>query len=88
MLVTTLTAVMICGVVVIVALLVIRFSPQSARAPGPGLPDQITLPAGAQAVAITAAGDWYAVVTESNEILIFDQATGALRQTVKIDTDQ
>ena len=88
MLVTTLTAVMICGVVVIVALLVIRFSSDSARASGPGLPDQITLPDGARAVAITAAGDWYAVATRNNEILIFDQSTGALRQTLTINADQ
>ena len=88
LLVATLTAVMICGVVVIVALLVIRFSTDSARASGPGLPEQITLPAGTRAVAITAAGDWYAVVTQNNEILIFDQSTGALRQTLTINTDQ
>lgn len=81
-LVTTLTAVMICGLVVIVGLLVIRFS----STPGPALPESIALPDGVQAVAITAAQDWYAVVTDDNRILVFSRTTGALRQTVQIDT--
>lgn len=81
-LVTTLTAVMICGFLVIVGLLVIRFSSDHPSA----LPETVTLPAGVQAKAITAADDWYAVVTDDDRILIFDRASGTLRQTVRIET--
>jgi len=79
-LVTVLTAVMIGGLVVITTLLVIRFS-QS----GPTLPDQITLPDGTTAQAFTQGSGWYAVVTTDNRILVFDQLSGALRQTIQID---
>ncbi len=79
-LVTLLTVVMIGGLLVVVSLLVIRFSQT-----GPTLPDQITLPDGATAQAVTIGDGWYAVVTTDNRILIFDQLTGALRQTVEIE---
>lgn len=79
-LVTTLTAVMICGLLVIVGLFVIRFS-----ASGPTLPDTITLPDGAKATAFTIGNGWYAVVTADDRILVFDRTTGALRQSVQIE---
>jgi predicted PurR-regulated permease PerM len=79
-LVTVLTVVMICGVLVVVGLLVTRLN-RSA----PPLPDQITLPEGTTARAFTQAEDWFAVVTDQDEILIYDRLTGALRQTIKID---
>ncbi|MGI1663063.1 DUF6476 family protein [Palleronia sp. KMU-117] len=82
LLVTVLTAVMILGLVTVVALLVIRL-----QAPAPEtlpLPDSIALPDGARAQAFTQGRDWYAVVTAGDEILIFDRATGALRQRVEI----
>jgi hypothetical protein len=81
-LVTVLTAVMILGLVTVVALLVIRL-----QAPAPvslPLPETIALPEGTRALAFTQGRDWYAVVTEDDEILIFDRATGALRQRVEI----
>jgi hypothetical protein len=82
MLVTVLTAVMILGVVAIVALLVIRLqAPAPAALP---LPESLALPEGATARAVTQGTDWVAVVTEADEILIFDRATGALRQRVAI----
>lgn len=80
-LVTTLTVVMIGGVLTIVALLVIRLQTPPAILP---LPQTITLPDGARAVAFTQGADWYAVVTEGDEILIFDRASGSLRQRVQI----
>lgn len=83
-LVTVLTAVMIVGLVTVVALLVIRLQ---APSPGPAalmLPDEIALPEGATAQAVTQGRDWYAVVTGDDEILVFDRATGALRQRVAI----
>lgn len=79
-LVTTLTAVMIVGVLVVIGLLVTRL-----RDTGPALPDQITLPTGATATAFTQGDGWYAIVTADNQILIFDRLSGQLRQTVQIN---
>lgn len=78
--VTVLTVVMILGVVVVIGLLVTRLGRDS-----PVLPSEISLPDGAKAVAFTQAADWYAVVTDRNQILVFDRMTGALRQTVVVE---
>ena len=79
-LVTVLTLTMIAGIGVIAALLIIRLSgPQS-----PTLPDQLTLPAGVEAQAITAGPGWYAVVTTGGRILIYGQ-DGALRREIDVE---
>lgn len=78
--VTVLTTVMILGVVVVIGLLVTRLSRDT-----PVLPSEIALPDGAKATAFTQGADWYAVVTDRNEILIFDRMTGALQQTVIVE---
>ena len=70
---------MIVGLLVIIALFVIRFSWSA-----PALPDKIVLPAGISATAFTKGDGWYAVVSEENQILIFDQSSGKLRQTIDI----
>ena len=72
-----LTAVMIGGVLVTFALIVIRLSDRT-----PTLPDQIELPDGAKAQAVTIGNNWYAVVTNDNRILIFDKTTGKQRQEI------
>lgn len=79
-LVTVLTAVMICGVVLVIALLVIRLN---GPAPLP-LPAHITLPENARPTAFTRGPDWIAVVSEDNRILIFDIESGALTQELQI----
>ena len=79
LLVTVLTATMIAGIASILFLIWHRYS--NARAP---LPEVITLPSGTTATAFTQGPDWYAVVTAADEILIFDRATGRLRQTLTI----
>lgn len=80
-LVTTLTAVMIVGVVVMITLVVIRLQ----QPPAPiALPDVITLPDGSVAQSFTQARDWYAVVTQTNQILIYNRATGTLTQTIDV----
>ncbi|WP_323771024.1 DUF6476 family protein [Antarctobacter sp.] len=79
-LVTVLTAVMIAGIVGILGLIWHRYS--NARAP---LPEVITLPDGTTATAYTQGSDWYAVVTGDDRILIFDRATGKLRQEMRIE---
>ncbi|WP_229801388.1 DUF6476 family protein [Tateyamaria omphalii] len=81
-LVTVLTIIMIAGVVTVVALLVIRLNADPAPLP---LPDQVTLPDGATATAFTIGSDWFGIVTENDEILIYDQVTGTLRQTITLD---
>ncbi|NNE54219.1 MAG: hypothetical protein HKN30_17670 [Sulfitobacter sp.] len=78
-LVTLLTAVMICGVLVVIGLLVTRLGRDTVP-----LPAQITLPDGAEARAFTQGPDWYAIVTSDDRILIYDRLTGKLRQTVQI----
>jgi hypothetical protein len=77
--VTVLTMVMIVGVVVVIALLVTRLTRDV-----PVLPQSINLPDGASVVAFTQAAEWFAVVTDADEILIFDRLTGALRQTIAV----
>ncbi len=74
---------MIGGVITVVGLLVTRM-PGAEGAALP-LPETIRLPDGVRAVAVTAGPGWYAVVTEANRILIFDRASGALRQEVAVD---
>ncbi|SEO59944.1 hypothetical protein SAMN04490248_107129 [Salinihabitans flavidus] len=77
---TVLTATMIAGLLVIIALIVIRFSDR-----GPTLPEEIALPEGTTARAVTFGDGWYAVVTGDDRILIFDASSGKLRQSVTID---
>lgn len=79
-LVTALAATMIIGFIIIVALFVTRFT----RNTDLSLPQAITLPDGAGAAAFTQGHDWYAIVTDADEILIYDRATGKLRQTIHI----
>ena len=82
-LVTALTLTMIGGFLTIVALFVMRFSDMGVVA----LPDEIVLPDGAKAAAFTQGADWFAVVTEADEILIFSRATGTLRQTIRMEPE-
>lgn len=84
-LVTTLTGVMILGVVVIIFLLVTRLTQSPASI---ALPDQITLPDGQTAAAFTRGSDWFAVVTTSDEgetIVIYDLESGSLRQEITVE---
>ncbi len=90
LLVTALTATMIVGMGVLVVLFATRFPASTPTtgpidtAPDPRLPDSIALPPGETARAITLGGDWIAVVTENDEILVLDRASGALRQRIAI----
>ena len=84
-LVTVLTATMILGLLTIVVLFVIKFM-GSTTAPLE-LPDEITLPAGENALAVTQGLNWVGVVTtdengiERIHILNLD---GTPRQVVEI----
>ena len=80
-LVTILTATMIIGVIIIIGLLVMRLNAPNATV---SFPDSIELPKGVIATAFTKGDGWYAVVTDDQEILIFDAESGAIRQTIAI----
>ena len=73
------TVTMIGGVLIIIALLVIRLNDDAVS-----LPASVTLPNGTKPVAFTQTKDWYAVVTEDNRILIFD-LNGELSQTMRVE---
>ena len=75
-----LTTIMIGGVIVTFDLIVIRLSDRT-----PTLPDQIELPDGASAQALTIGNNWYAVVTDDGGILIFDKTTEKQRQEIAFD---
>jgi len=79
-LVVALMVVMILGFLVLIGALVMRLN-----AEGPPLPDNVDLPDGADAMAFTQGGNWFAVVTSDDRILIFDRLTGQLRQTLQVD---
>lgn len=78
--VTVLTATMIGGLLLIISLIVIRFNDHP-----PELPANIELPGGAKPISFTQGPDWFAIVTDSDEILIFDRVTGGLRQRIQIE---
>ena len=75
-----LTMIMIGGVIVTFDLIVIRLSDRT-----PTLPDQIELPDGASAQALTIGNNWYAVVTDDGGILIFGKTTEKQRQEIAFD---
>lgn len=79
---TVLTAVMIGGVVLIIALLVIRLNDKPTM-----LPENVVLPEGVEAKAVTLGESWYGIVTQTDEILIFDRLTGKLRQRLQITSE-
>lgn len=83
-LVTAMTVTTIVGLVVLVGVVVMRFSqtsPQTATLPA--LPDQITLPEGVTADAVTFGADWIGIVA-GDEILIFDRTTGEMEKRISI----
>lgn len=77
-----LTLTMILGVIVVVSVIVTRM-PRVIQGL-PRMPEVISLPDGTRASAFTQGADWYAVVTTDDRILIFERASGTLRQTVQI----
>ena len=77
-LVTALSLVMGLGMVAIVALLWMRLGQPVL----PELPENITLPEGTDADAVTFARDWIVVVTDTGEVLLYDR-NGVLRDQVQ-----
>ena len=71
---------MIVGLIVLIGLIVMRFSAEGSVA----IPDELAIPEGAAVVSFTRGPDWVAVVTDQNQILIYGARSGNLRQTVDI----
>jgi uncharacterized protein DUF6476 len=85
--VTTLIVVMIVGFLVIVGLFIRRLTtpvPSAALT----LPASIALPEGASALSFSVGPGWIGVVTQDSRILIFDAASGRLRQTLQVDLSE
>lgn len=83
-LVVVLSCTFIAGFILICVLFVIRFSDLGRPLPAMALPDEIVLPPGVTATAFTRGADWHAVVTEDDEILIFDVDTGRLKRRIQL----
>lgn len=85
-LVVALTTVMIGGIVAIVVLLALRL-PGGGAAPEPAplaLPDAVVLPEGVAAEAVAFGADWLVVLTPEGEALVYDRASGGLRDRVRL----
>ena len=75
---TMLTASMIVGILLIVTLLVIKIRSEDLN-----FPSNLLLPDGTKPVAFTQTKDWYSVVTEENDILIYKN-DGTLIKSIKV----
>ena len=65
-LVTLLTVSMIAGILIIAALLAFKLRSENIN-----FPQTLTLPDGTKPIAFTQTKDWYSVITDENEILIY-----------------
>ena len=75
-LVTLLTVSMIVGILTIAALLAFKL-----RSGNINFPQTLTLPDGTKPIAFTQTKDWYSVITDTNEILIYKN-DGTLIQSI------
>ena len=80
-LVTILTLTMIGGIITLVTLIFMRFQDEPVSL---GFPESIMLPDGSTPLAFTRGEDWYAVVTNEKQILIYD-LNGVLFQTINVE---
>jgi hypothetical protein len=83
--VTILTATMIGGLLTVIFLIVIRVPNVIQSTDVAPFPATISLPDGTEISAFTRGDDWFAVVTDDNQILILDADSGDLRQTIRIE---
>lgn len=79
-LVIVLMVTMIGGVITIVSLLVTRMPDGT----GPSMPENLTLPDGLSAEAVTVARDMVLVVTSDGRVLVFGR-NGQFRQEIALD---
>ena len=79
LLVTVLAGVMIIGFVIIVSLFILNF--RTSNIP---MPTKIELPSSVTPVAYTQTKNWYAIITDQDEIFIYDNAGNQI-QKIKVD---
>lgn len=79
LLVTGLTGTMIVGLLVLIAVIVIRFNDKSLD-----FPETLVLPDGVRAEAYTQTKRWQAVVTTDDRVLIYSRDTGKLSQVIEL----
>ena len=65
-LVTLLTVSMIVGILTIAALLAFKLRSENIN-----FPQTLTLPNGTKPIAFTQTKDWYSIITDADEVLIF-----------------
>ena len=74
----------IIGLVVLVGVVVMRFSQTSPQEfSQTALPDNIELPEGVTPDAVTFGSDWIALIA-GDEILVFNKASGQLQKRIKL----
>ena len=84
-LVNALTVVLILGFLTVVAVIVIRFA--SPATPPPELPENLALPNGETARAVTLGDEWVAVVSKNDsgaEFIHIFNPDGSIRDSVQI----
>jgi hypothetical protein len=77
-LVTVLTVSMIAGILIIVLLLVFKMRPESQN-----FPQTLILPDGTKPIAFTQTKNWYSIITDANEILIY-KYDGTLINSIQV----
>ena len=77
-LVTLLTVSMIVGILTIAALLAFKLRSENIN-----FPQTLALPDGTKPIAFTQTKDWYSIITEANEILIYKN-DGTLIRSIKV----
>ncbi|MGH1367227.1 MAG: DUF6476 family protein [Maritimibacter sp.] len=80
-LVTALTVTMIAGLIVLIAVIVMRFNQSQPFA----LPESLVLPEGVTAAGITFVENRVIVVTTQGEILVLGDDMKTIKQTIKLD---
>ena len=77
-LVTLLTVSMIGGILIIAALLAFKLRSESIN-----FPRTLILPDGTKPIAFTQTKDWYSIISETNEILIYEN-DGTLIKSITV----
>ena len=81
-LVTLLTVSRIAGILVIAALLAFKLRSENIN-----FPQTLTLPDGTKPMAFTQTKDWYSIITEANEILIYKNDGTLIRSIIVQDLE-
>ena len=81
-LVTLLTVSMILGILTIAALLAFKLRSENIN-----FPQTLTLPDGTKPIAFTQTKDWYSIISETNEFLIYKN-DGTLIQSIIVSESE